>query len=79
MKKKSVFKNAGNLYNTLLAIYFNNYNSIRDKKIEKTDKRYDLINLFLKDYKYDVLFKNHEGKSTSQEEKAIAGRVKLRR
>ena len=65
MKKKSVFKNAANLYNTLLTIYFNNYNSIRDKKIEEIDKRYDLINLFLKDYKYDVLYKNHEGKSTS--------------
>ena len=65
MKKKSMFKNAANLYNTLLTFYFNNYNSIRDKKIEEIDKRYDLINLFLKDYKYDVLYKSHEGKSTS--------------
>ena len=71
MKKKSVFKNAANLYNTLLTIYFNNYNSIRDKKIEEIDKRYDLINLFLKDYKYDVLYKNHDGKVHHSEKKLL--------
>ena len=43
------------------------------------DKKYDPRNLFLKGYKYDVLYKKDEEKSKSQPEKTIAGRVKLRR
>ena len=33
---KRVYKNVVNLYNTLLAIYFNNYNSITDEEKSKT-------------------------------------------
>ena len=35
LKKKSVFKNAANLYNTLLTIYFKDYNSFIDRKKKK--------------------------------------------
>ena len=40
-KKKIVYKNAVNLYNKLLAIYFKDYNSIADEEKEKVDKKYD--------------------------------------
>ena len=62
MKRKSVFKYAANLYNTLLTIYFNDHNSIIEKK-EEIDKKYDPSNLFLKGYKYDLLYKKYEEKS----------------
>ena len=42
------------------------------------DKKYDSSNLFLKGYKYDVLYKKDEEKSKSQREETIAERVKLR-
>ena len=56
-------KNAANLYNTLLPIYFNDYNNIEDVKKEMMDKKYDPSNLFLKGYKYDEWNKTNEEKS----------------
>ena len=60
-----MYKNAANLYNTLLAVYFNYlyntllvayfnyYNNIADEVKEEMDKKHDPRNLFLKYYKYD--------------------------
>ena len=79
MKMKSVCENAANLYDTLLTIYFNDYNNIKNKKTEEMDKKYDPSNLFLEGYKYDILYKEDEEKSKSQLEETIAKRVKLRR
>ena len=71
-----MYKNAANLYNTLLAIYFNDYSNIADVKKEMMDKKY---NLFLKGYKYDEWNKTNEEKSKLQPEETIAERLKLRR
>ena len=46
-KKNRVYKNAVNLYNTLLAIYFNYYNNITDEEKEEMDKNIILIIYFL--------------------------------
>ena len=46
-KQKKVHKNVVNLYYTLLAIYFNHYNSITDEEIEEIDKKNNPGNLFL--------------------------------
>ena len=72
-------KNATNLYNKLLAIYFKECSSISNEGKEKVDKKYDPSNLFIKDYKYDKWYKNDEEKSKSQPEETIADKVKLRR
>ena len=48
-----MYKNVVNLYNVLLAIYSNDYNSITDEEKEEIDKKYDPSNLFLKFYIYD--------------------------
>ena len=45
IEKKIVYNNTEKLYNTLLTIYFNQYNNIADK--EHMDKKYDPENLFL--------------------------------
>lgn len=45
---KRVYKNVVNLYNTLLAIYFNNYNSITDEEKKMMDKKMVLVIYFLK-------------------------------
>ena len=74
-----MYKNVVNLYNTLLAIYFNDCNSITDEEKEDIDKKYDPSNLFLKVYKYDEWYKKDEEKSKSQPEETITERVKLRR
>ena len=74
-----MYKNAANLYNTLLAIDFNDYNNITDVKKEMMDKKYDPSNLFLKGYKYDEWNKTNEEKSKLQPEETIAERLKLRR
>ena len=46
-----MYKNAANLYNTLLAIYVNGYNNITDEEKEEMDKKYYPSNLLLKGYK----------------------------
>ena len=43
-----MYKNAGNLYNTLLAINFSYYNNTADEGKEEMDKNHDPSNLFLK-------------------------------
>ena len=47
-KKKDVHKNGGTLYNTLLAIYFNDYSNITDKKKKRWIKSMILVIYFLK-------------------------------
>ena len=46
-------------------------------KIEEMDRKYDLSNLFLKGFKYDILKKKDEEKSKFQPEETE--RVKLKR
>ena len=48
MKKKSVFKNASNLYNALLTIYFNGSNTIMDTKKSRWIKSMILVIYFLR-------------------------------
>ena len=48
MKKKIMYGNAINLYNKLLSIYFNEYNSIENKIKEDIAKKYDLSDLLIK-------------------------------
>ena len=74
-----MYKNVVNLYNVLLAIYFNDCNSITDEEKEEIDKKYDPSNLFLKFYIYDEWYEKDEEKSKSQPEETIAERVKIRR
>ena len=52
-KKNTLYKNAVNIYNKLVANCFNEYSSIEDEENEKMDKKYDPSNLFIKGYKYD--------------------------
>ena len=58
-----MYKNAGNLYNTLLAINFSNYNNTADEGKEEIDKNHDPSNLFLKNHKYVEWYKKDEEKS----------------
>ena len=77
-KKKRVYKNVINLYNTQLAVYFNASNSIIDEEKEEIDKKYDLSNLFLKGYIHDKQYKKFdEEKSKLQSEETIAEKMKL--
>ena len=73
-KKTNVYKNVANLYNKLLTICFNGYNSI--KNVKRWIKNMILV---IKGYKFKVSYKKDEEKSKSQPEKTIAERVKLRR
>ena len=73
-----MYKNAANLYNTLLAIYFNDYNNITGEEKEEMDKIYDPSNFFLKDYKHDKWDKKDLKKSKLQLDQTIAEIVKLR-
>ena len=76
--------NVVNLYDTLLAMYFNDCNSITDEEIEEMDKKYDPSNLFLKGYKYDKWDKkldeeteSYKDESKSQPEETVAKTGKL--
>ena len=71
IKKKILYNNGEKLYNTLLTIYFNQYNNIADK--EHMGKNYDPENLLLKCQRINVLKKEEKRKES------IAERVKLRR
>ena len=62
MEKKIVFKNAVNLYNKLLNIYFIDYSYIKKEKNEEMDKKYDSSNFFLEGIKYRILKKKRSGK-----------------
>ena len=79
IKKKIVYNNAINLYNTLLTIFFNQNNHIRYRGKEDIDKKFDPSNLLIADYRFNVLKKKGKEKSKSQPEETIAERVKLRR
>ena len=57
MEKKIVFKNAVNLYNKLLNIYFIDYSYTRKKKNEEMDKKFDSSNFYLEGIKYSILKK----------------------
>ena len=46
-----MYKNDVILFNKPLTIYFKDYNSITDEEKEKTDKKYDSSNFFIKGYK----------------------------
>ena len=43
-----MYKNAANLYNTLLVMYFDYYNNITDEEKEETYKKMILVIYFLK-------------------------------
>ena len=73
-----MYNNAIKLYNTLLSIYFNDYNDITHKEKEKMGEKYNPNNLLIKSYKF-IESKKVEEKSKPQPEKTIAERVKLRR
>ena len=78
-KKKKVYKNATNLCNTLLPMYFKEYSSIEDEEKEEIDKNYEPSNLFPKGYQYDKLYIKDKAKSKTPPEETITERVKLRR
>ena len=65
-------KNDANLYNTLLAIYFNEYNNFTDEWKDKINKKYNPSNLSVKGHKYDEWYKKDEEKNNSQPEETIA-------
>ena len=69
-----MYNNVEKLYNTLLTIYFNQYNNSADK--EHMDKKFDPENLLLRGQRFNVLKKKE--KTKSQPEESIAERVKLR-
>ena len=59
-KKATVCDNASELQNEYLEIYFDEYKAFSDAKKRKVGNKYDLINLFLETYDYNVWFKNKE-------------------
>ena len=61
-----MYDKASDLYNDLLAIYFNEYNQLSVAKRNKMKHKYDPIKLFLETCNYDVWFENE--KSTDKEE-----------
>ena len=52
--------NASDLHNEYLEIYFDEYKAFSDVKKRNVGNKYDLINLFLETYKYNVWFENKE-------------------
>ena len=64
IEKKIVYNNTEKLYNTLLTIYFNQYNNIADK--EHMDKKYDPENLFLQGQRF-MESKKENNKSQPEE------------
>ena len=76
-KKRTVYNNPQKLYNTLLSIYYNDYNVITGEEKEKMGKKYNPKNLLLNNQRFIELKKKE--KSKSQPKESIAERVKLRR
>ena len=68
-----------NLYNTLLTIYFNQYNDIANKEKQDMDKKYYPSNLLVKGYRVIQLKKEVEESSKSKPQESIGKRIKLRR
>ena len=50
----------------MLETYFDEYNELSDAKRKDIELKYDLTNLFLKTYNYELWFENEE--STDREE-----------
>ena len=55
-KKIRVKNNSEKLYNKLLQIYFNQDHNLSFSKIKKFGPKYDLKNLLINDYDYDVSY-----------------------
>ena len=64
MKKEIEYKNAINLYNKLLNIYFNEYNSIKNEIKEDMAKKYDPSDLLIKGYRFIDLKKEDKKKKS---------------
>ena len=49
-----------------MSIYFDEYKSLPNAKKRELGNNYDLINLFLEKFNYDVRFKNEESTDTTR-------------
>lgn len=79
IENKIVYNNAIHLYNALLTIYLNQYNSITNKEKEDIDKKYDVSKLLTTGYRFNLSTKKDEQKSKSEPEETDHEIVKLTR
>ena len=77
-KKKILHHNAIKLFNTLLSNCFKDYNNNPDEEKEKIGEKYNPNNILTKAYMFIESKKEDEGKSNSQPEETIAGRLTLK-
>ena len=75
-KRKILHHNAIKLFNTLLSNCFKDYNNNPDEEKEKIGEKYNPNNIFTKAYMY--IESKKKGKSKSQPEETIAGRLTLK-
>ena len=59
-KKVTLYDNASELFNEYLEIYFNEYKALSDAQKKELGNKYDLNNLFLEIYNYDVWLESEE-------------------
>ena len=63
-----MYNAATRLYNELLKTYFHDDNSFIDSEKEELDKKYELINLFLREYDYSKWYEeSHDEKEEPDE------------
>ena len=74
-----MYKSVKNLFNSLLSIYYNDYNNIPDEEKEKMGEKYNPSNLLVKGHRFIESKKEDKEKSKSRPEETIAEKVKLRR
>ena len=77
-KKKIVHHNAIKLFNKLLSNCFKDYNNNPDDEKEKIGEKYNPNNILTKAYMFIESKKEDEGKSKSQPEETVAGRLTLK-
>ena len=63
----NVYEVASELHNELFETYFEECNELSDGKRKNIELKYDLTNLFLKTFNYDLWFENKE-EATDKEE-----------
>ena len=76
---KTVYKNAKNLFNNLLSIFYNDYIDIPDEEKKKMSEKYNPSNLLIKCLTFIESKKEDKETNKSQAAETIAERVKLRK
>ena len=74
-----MYKNAKNLFNNLLSIYYNDYINIPDEEKKKMGEKYNPSNLLIKCLTFIESKKEDKETNKLQAAETIAERIKLRK